>query len=260
MEDVAQVGLDCLWAEDQLRGDLGVGFAVGDEPCHLQFAFGEGLKAGCAGLAWPGAPVDAMAELSQLALCLVAVAPGAAGVELCGGALKLAYGTLGLAGMLLLFVHAYSMGGGTYTGIEAVSNGVAILREPRVATGKRTMVYMAVSLAVMAGGLLLCYMLSNVKHVEGPNALNFAFMDALASLQFPACPDFNGPNPEGYGRRQGLLGSGERQSTAKQMLRPALARGNIHVQTDAQVARVVVENGRATGVELTDGRVIKARR
>lgn len=100
----------------------------------------------------------------------------------------------------------------------------------------------------------------NVKHVEGPNALNYAFMDALASLQFPACADFNGANPEGYGRRQGLLGNGERQSTAKNMLRPALARGNIHVQTDAHVARVLVENGLAIGVELTDGRTIKARR
>src|SRR6187431_1528132 len=100
----------------------------------------------------------------------------------------------------------------------------------------------------------------NVKHVEGPNALNYAFMDALAALQFPACPDFNGPNPEGYGRRQGLMRDGQRESTAKNMLRPALARGNIHVQTDAQVARVLVEKGRATGVELTDGRVIKARR
>src|SRR6478609_3500864 len=99
----------------------------------------------------------------------------------------------------------------------------------------------------------------NVKLVEGPNALNYAFMDALASLQFPACADFNGANPEGYGRRQGLMRNGERETTAKNMLRPALARGNIHVQTDAQVARVVVEDGRATGVELTDGRVIKAR-
>ena len=46
--------------------------------------------------------------------------------------------------MLLLFVRAYSLGGGTYTGIEAVSNGLPIMREPRVQTGKRTMVYMAI--------------------------------------------------------------------------------------------------------------------
>lgn len=100
----------------------------------------------------------------------------------------------------------------------------------------------------------------NVKLVEGPNALNFAFMQALADLQYPACPDFNGPDPEGYGRRQGLLRDGLRESTAKAMLRPAIARGNVHLQTGAQVARIVTEGGRATGVQLTDGRVIGARR
>lgn len=100
----------------------------------------------------------------------------------------------------------------------------------------------------------------NVKHVDGPNALNYAFMEGLGSLQFPACPDFNGPNSEGYGRRQGLMGGGRRQSTSIHMLRPAAKAGKVHVQTDARVARVLVEKGRATGVELVDGRVISARR
>jgi amino acid transporter len=75
--------------------------------------------------------------------------------------------TLGLGGMLLLFVHAYSLGGGTYTGIEAVSNGLAIMREPRVQTGKRTMAYMAVSLAFTAGGLIICYLLWGIRDEEG---------------------------------------------------------------------------------------------
>ena len=76
----------------------------------------------------------------------------------------------------------------------------------------------------------------NVKHVEGPNALNYAFMDALGALQFPAMPGLQRAEPEGYGRRQGLMRDGRRESTAMNMLRPALARGNVHVQTDAQVA------------------------
>jgi amino acid transporter len=67
--------------------------------------------------------------------------------------------SLGTSGALLLFVRAYSMGGGTYTGIEAVSNGLQIMREPRVQTAKRTMVLMATSLAITAGGILLCYLL-----------------------------------------------------------------------------------------------------
>jgi hypothetical protein len=76
-------------------------------------------------------------------------------------------GTLGLGGLLLLFVRAYSLGGGTYTGIEAVSNGLPVMREPKVRTAKRTMVYMAASLALTASGLLLCYLLWQVVPVPG---------------------------------------------------------------------------------------------
>jgi amino acid transporter len=75
--------------------------------------------------------------------------------------------TLGIGGMLLLGMRAYSLGGGTYTGIEAVSNGLPIMREPKVATGKRTMVYMAASLSIVAAGLLVCYLLWGVTYVPG---------------------------------------------------------------------------------------------
>lgn len=75
--------------------------------------------------------------------------------------------TLGWAGMLALLARAYSLGGGTYTGIEAVSNGLPIMREPRVHTGRRTMLYMALSLAFTASGLLLCYLLVGVRFEEG---------------------------------------------------------------------------------------------
>ncbi len=88
--------------------------------------------------------------------------------------------TLGMGGMLLLFVHAYSLGGGTYTGIEAVSNGLAIMREPRVQTAKRTMVYMATSLAFTATGLLVCYLLWGIHHVEG-KTMNAVLVERLAS-------------------------------------------------------------------------------
>jgi amino acid transporter len=75
--------------------------------------------------------------------------------------------TLGILGMLAISLRAFSLGAGTYTGIEAVSNGMQIMRDPKVQTGKRTMVYMATSLAITAGGLLVCYLLFNVKPVEG---------------------------------------------------------------------------------------------
>jgi len=75
--------------------------------------------------------------------------------------------TIGTFGVLVLFMRAYSMGAGTYTGIEAVSNGLQIMREPRVATAKRTMLYMAVSLAVTAAGIILGYLLMDVSPVQG---------------------------------------------------------------------------------------------
>ena len=66
---------------------------------------------------------------------------------------------LGLLGMAAIFFRAYSLGAGTYTGIEAVSNSMPVMREPRVPTAKRTMRYMAWSLAITAGGLMLAYLL-----------------------------------------------------------------------------------------------------
>ncbi len=75
--------------------------------------------------------------------------------------------SLGVMGMLLLFARAWSLGGGTYTGIEAVSNGLPILREPRAKTARRTMAYMALSLAATAAGLLVAYLLAGVHPVEG---------------------------------------------------------------------------------------------
>jgi len=74
---------------------------------------------------------------------------------------------IGMMGVAALFLRAYSMGGGTYTGIEAVSNGLTIMREPKVETGKRTMGLMAASLAITAGGLLIAYLLANVMPTAG---------------------------------------------------------------------------------------------
>jgi amino acid transporter len=89
-------------------------------------------------------------------------------------------GTLGIVGMLLLGMRAYSLGGGTYTGLEAVSNGLPIMREPKVATGKRTMVYMAASLSIVAAGLLVCYLLWGVTMVPGKTA-NAVLVEKVAS-------------------------------------------------------------------------------
>jgi amino acid transporter len=87
--------------------------------------------------------------------------------------------SLGAMGALALFVRSYSLGGGTYTGIEAVSNGVQIMREPKVRTAKRTMVLMATSLAITAGGIILSYLLVHAMPEEG-KTMNAVLFDRVA--------------------------------------------------------------------------------
>ena len=86
---------------------------------------------------------------------------------------------IGLWATLFIFLRAFSMGAGTYTGIEAVSNGLPVLREPRVRTGQRTMLYMAVSLALTAGGILVGYRLFGVEHQPG-RTLNASLLHQFA--------------------------------------------------------------------------------
>jgi amino acid transporter len=92
---------------------------------------------------------------------------------------KATVASLGSTGALLLFLRAYSLGGGTYTGIEAVSNGVQIMREPKVRTAKRTMVLMATSLAITAGGIILAYLLVHALPEEG-KTMNAVLFERVA--------------------------------------------------------------------------------
>ncbi|MFZ5433976.1 MAG: APC family permease [Calditrichota bacterium] len=73
----------------------------------------------------------------------------------------------GWAFIIIRLLHAFSMGAGTLTGIEAVSNGMLSLKEPRVQTGKRTMLYMALSLAYLAAFLLLNFYLFDIEPMAG---------------------------------------------------------------------------------------------
>ncbi|WP_312263038.1 APC family permease [Candidatus Igneacidithiobacillus taiwanensis] len=72
-----------------------------------------------------------------------------------------------------LVMRAFSLGGGTYTGLEAVANGVHIMREPRVQTGQRTMTLLASSLSLVAGSLIFLYLLYRVE-AHGGETLNAA--------------------------------------------------------------------------------------
>ena len=93
-------------------------------------------------------------------------------------------GEVGWFGLTVLLLRAYSLGAGTYTGIEAVSNGLNTLREPRVQTGKRTMIYMGASLSFVVGGLLLAYLLYQVTPADG-KTLNAVLFEKI-SAAWPA--------------------------------------------------------------------------
>ncbi len=90
----------------------------------------------------------------------------------------------------------------------------------------------------------------NVKFVPKPNPMSSAFLSAMDLLGYKPNSDFNGPDPEGYGPRQGTIRDGRRVSTATAYLESARKRPNLTLLTDSRVARVVIENGRATGVDV----------
>lgn len=79
---------------------------------------------------------------------------------------------------------AYAASGATYTGLEAVTNNVNTLKEPRVRTGKLTMFYVAFSLAIAAGGIMLLYVLWDVKPIEGQTLNAVVFRSILSGWNF----------------------------------------------------------------------------
>ncbi len=82
------------------------------------------------------------------------------------------------------------------------------------------------------------------------------FFDAVQQAGYKKAPDYNGASQEGFARLQVNAVKGRRQSTAVAYLRPAMQRSNVEVQVRAHVNRVIVEDGRAIGIEYTqDGTV-----
>jgi amino acid transporter len=90
----------------------------------------------------------------------------------------------GVIALLAILLRAYSHGSGTYTGLEAVSNNVNMLAEPRVKTGKLTMIYMACSLSFVAGGIILLYLLWHVKQISGQTLNASVFAEILGPSTF----------------------------------------------------------------------------
>ncbi|HAQ35068.1 MAG: glucose-methanol-choline oxidoreductase [Maricaulis sp.] len=88
----------------------------------------------------------------------------------------------------------------------------------------------------------------HVQDIPRLNPLTEAFFEAGDQLQYPRNPDFNGDKQYGFGPYQMTMKGPRRWSAADAFLRPAMARGNVTVITEALVHRVILENGRATGV------------
>lgn len=90
----------------------------------------------------------------------------------------------------------------------------------------------------------------NVAAQACPSPINQAFLAAAALHGLPNIADYNEAEPFGSFMYQVTQRGGERCSAAKAYLTPHLGRKNLQVLTETQVSRVVLENGRAVGVEL----------
>jgi choline dehydrogenase len=92
---------------------------------------------------------------------------------------------------------------------------------------------------------------------KGENPLYGEFLKAGIGEGFVANDDFNGPDQEGLGLYDFNIRNGRRESTATAFLRPARGRANLTVWTRALATKIVLENGRATGLELSrDGQAM----
>ena len=89
-----------------------------------------------------------------------------------------------------------------------------------------------------------------VSDLRSPNPMSVAFVEAARAVGLVHNDDFNAGKLEGVGLFQVTQREGLRCSTAQGFLREAEGRPNLHVQTDVHVRRVLVEGGRAVGVEL----------
>jgi choline dehydrogenase-like flavoprotein len=98
----------------------------------------------------------------------------------------------------------------------------------------------------------------NVMDLRSPNRFGPVFVKAANEAGYPANADFNGAVQEGVGCYQVTHRNGERCSAAKAYLTPSLGRPNLTVITDAHTTRIVVESGRATGVEARVGGAMRS--
>lgn len=93
-----------------------------------------------------------------------------------------------------------------------------------------------------------------VSKASSPNPIYKASIEAGRQAGYPLTGDFNGHQQEGFGPYQLTIHDGQRWSAARGYLHPALSRPNLTCLTNTRTTRIVVENGRAVGVEVIEGK------
>jgi choline dehydrogenase len=89
--------------------------------------------------------------------------------------------------------------------------------------------------------------------------ISAAIRKTAKGLGYRVLDDFEAGDPEGFALPDSSIQRGRRASASKAFLEPARGRPNLTVVTNAHVSRIVVDKGRATGVEyLKDGRLVSA--
>jgi choline dehydrogenase-like flavoprotein len=96
-----------------------------------------------------------------------------------------------------------------------------------------------------------------VSDLPSYNQVSRAYVDGCVEFGMPRNPDFNSGKQEGAGLYQTTTRKGRRSSAAVAYLRPALKRPNLTVRTDIFVNRIVIENGRAKGIEIVENGQLK---
>ncbi|HSM54186.1 MAG TPA: GMC family oxidoreductase N-terminal domain-containing protein [Erythrobacter sp.] len=103
----------------------------------------------------------------------------------------------------------------------------------------------------------------SVSDQKWPNPTSRAFVESAAQLQLPRNADFNGERQEGFGLYQVTQKDGERWSAARAYVEPLRGKPNLDIRTGSMVEKLVIEEGRVTGVAIKRGgkrEVVKARR
>lgn len=96
-----------------------------------------------------------------------------------------------------------------------------------------------------------------VCRARSTNSLHNVFAQAGGEAGYPLNDDFNGEDQEGFGKFDFTIKKGKRWSTSYAFLRPVLGRPNLTVETRALTRRILMEKGRAVGVEFQHGGTVR---